>query len=67
MLRGANKADAGKELETQKEVVVSMLLRLIQYHQVGGRYGGVVPGRGRERGNSTGTWDSLVARGAVGL
>ncbi|ETE61475.1 Huntingtin, partial [Ophiophagus hannah] len=33
ILRGANKADAGKELETQKEVVVSMLLRLIQYHQ----------------------------------
>ena len=39
VLRGANKADAGKELETQKEVVVSMLLRLIQYHQVrGGRH-----------------------------
>lgn len=35
VLRGTNKADAGKELETQKEVVVSMLLRLIQYHQVG--------------------------------
>ncbi|KAG8508650.1 LOW QUALITY PROTEIN: Huntingtin [Galemys pyrenaicus] len=34
VLRGASKADAGKELETQKEVVVSMLLRLIQYHQV---------------------------------
>ncbi|CAN2388520.1 positive regulation of aggrephagy [Pristimantis euphronides] len=34
LLRGANKADAGKELETQKEVVVSMLLRLIQYHPV---------------------------------
>ncbi|XP_062991957.1 huntingtin isoform X2 [Elgaria multicarinata webbii] len=34
ILRGANKADAGKELETQKEVVISMLLRLIQYHQV---------------------------------
>ncbi|KAM4708326.1 huntingtin [Discoglossus pictus] len=34
VLRGANKADAGKELEIQKEVVVSMLLRLIQYHQV---------------------------------
>uniref|UniRef100_A0A673TZ91 Huntingtin n=1 Tax=Suricata suricatta TaxID=37032 RepID=A0A673TZ91_SURSU len=34
VLRGANKADAGKELETQKEVVVSMLLRLVQYHQV---------------------------------
>ena len=39
MLRGSNKADAGKELETQKEVVVSMLLRLIQYHQVGGAHG----------------------------
>uniref|UniRef100_A0A8D2ABU0 Huntingtin n=1 Tax=Sus scrofa TaxID=9823 RepID=A0A8D2ABU0_PIG len=34
VLRGTNKADAGKELETQKEVVVSMLLRLVQYHQV---------------------------------
>ena len=34
VLRGCNKADAGKELDTQKEVVVSMLLRLIQYHQV---------------------------------
>ncbi|XP_033945672.1 huntingtin isoform X3 [Pseudochaenichthys georgianus] len=34
VLRGSNKADAGKELETQKEVVVSMLLRLVQHHQV---------------------------------
>ncbi|XP_072319504.1 huntingtin isoform X4 [Eucyclogobius newberryi] len=34
VLRGSNKADAGKELDIQKEVVVSMLLRLIQYHQV---------------------------------
>ncbi|KAJ8272123.1 hypothetical protein COCON_G00109820 [Conger conger] len=34
VLRGSNKADAGRELETQKEVVVSMLLRLIQHHQV---------------------------------
>ncbi|XP_051558828.1 huntingtin-like isoform X3 [Myxocyprinus asiaticus] len=34
VLRGSNKADAGKELDTQKEVVVSMLLRLIQHHQV---------------------------------
>ncbi|XP_071359999.1 huntingtin isoform X3 [Trachinotus anak] len=34
VLRGSNKADAGKELDTQKEVVVSMLLRLVQYHQV---------------------------------
>ena len=39
VLRGTNKADAGKELETQKEVVVSMLLRLIQYHQVRGGAG----------------------------
>ena len=39
VLRGTNKADAGKELETQKEVVVSMLLRLIQYHQVRGGVG----------------------------
>lgn len=43
VLRGANKADAGKELETQKEVVVSMLLRLIQYHQVRGVRGRAVP------------------------
>ncbi|KAG8015101.1 Huntingtin, partial [Nibea albiflora] len=34
VLRGSNKADAGKELDTQKEVVVSMLLRLVQYHQM---------------------------------
>lgn len=34
VLRGSNKADAGKELDTQKEVVVSMLLRLVQHHQV---------------------------------
>ncbi|XP_065121575.1 huntingtin isoform X3 [Paramisgurnus dabryanus] len=34
VLRGSNKADAGKELDIQKEVVVSMLLRLIQHHQV---------------------------------
>ncbi|KAJ8336106.1 hypothetical protein SKAU_G00394490 [Synaphobranchus kaupii] len=34
VLRGSNKADAGRELDTQKEVVVSMLLRLIQHHQV---------------------------------
>lgn len=37
LLRGSNKADAGKELDTQKEVVVSMLLRLVQYHQVRSR------------------------------
>ncbi|XP_014662838.1 PREDICTED: huntingtin-like [Priapulus caudatus] len=29
-----NKADIGKELETQREVVVSMLFRLVHYHQV---------------------------------
>ncbi|XP_024914358.1 huntingtin isoform X2 [Cynoglossus semilaevis] len=34
VLRGSNKADAGKELDIQKEVVVSMLLRLVQHHQV---------------------------------
>uniref|UniRef100_UPI00358E7878 huntingtin isoform X3 n=1 Tax=Myxine glutinosa TaxID=7769 RepID=UPI00358E7878 len=34
VLRGNSKADAGRDLETQKEVVVSMLLRLIEYHQV---------------------------------
>lgn len=49
VLRGANKADAGKELETQKEVVVSMLLRLIQYHQVRG--GGALTGTADAAGN----------------
>lgn len=34
LLRGASKSDISKELETQREVIVSMLLRLIQYHQV---------------------------------
>lgn len=29
-----NKVDIGKELETQREVVVSMLFRLVHYHQV---------------------------------
>ncbi|XP_053407184.1 huntingtin-like isoform X2 [Mercenaria mercenaria] len=33
LLRGASKSDISKELETQREVIVSMLLRLIQYHQ----------------------------------
>ncbi|KAK3589444.1 hypothetical protein CHS0354_020780 [Potamilus streckersoni] len=33
LLRGSNKSDISKDLETQREVVVSMLLRLIQYHQ----------------------------------
>ena len=34
LLRGANKSDISKELETQREVLVSMLLRLINYYQV---------------------------------
>ncbi|XP_076357189.1 huntingtin isoform X3 [Tachypleus tridentatus] len=34
LLRGSNKIDSGKELDTQREVVVFMLLRLIQYPQV---------------------------------
>lgn len=34
LLRGNSKSDVGKELETQREVVVSMLLRLINYYQV---------------------------------
>lgn len=34
LLRGVNKADISKDLETQREVIVSMLLRLIQYYQV---------------------------------
>ncbi|KAL8615828.1 hypothetical protein ACOMHN_048536 [Nucella lapillus] len=33
LLRGTARSDVSKELETQREVVVSMLLRLIQYHQ----------------------------------
>ncbi|XP_052100645.1 huntingtin-like [Mytilus californianus] len=33
LLRGVNKADISKDLETQREVIVSMLLRLIQYYQ----------------------------------
>lgn len=34
VVRNSGKADVGKELETQREVIISMLLRLIQYHQV---------------------------------
>nr|XP_006822985.1 PREDICTED: huntingtin [Saccoglossus kowalevskii] len=34
VLRGSHKADSGKELDTQREVVVSMLIRLIQFHEV---------------------------------
>ncbi len=33
VLRAASKSESSKELETQREVVVSMLLRLLQYHQ----------------------------------
>ncbi|GFR89453.1 huntingtin [Elysia marginata] len=33
LLRGTVKSEVGKDLETQREVVVSMLLRLVQYHQ----------------------------------
>ncbi|XP_029645621.1 huntingtin isoform X2 [Octopus sinensis] len=33
LLRGTNKSDGGKDLETQREVVVSMLLRLINFYQ----------------------------------
>ncbi|XP_056004424.1 huntingtin-like isoform X2 [Ostrea edulis] len=33
LLRGGNKPDISRDLETQREVVVSMLLRLIQYYQ----------------------------------
>ncbi|XP_077992227.1 huntingtin-like [Glandiceps talaboti] len=34
VLRGSSKADSLKELDTQREVVISMLIRLIQYHEV---------------------------------
>ncbi|XP_066278564.1 huntingtin-like isoform X4 [Branchiostoma lanceolatum] len=34
VLRGNSKADQGKELDTQREVVVSMLVRLIHYPEV---------------------------------
>nr|KAG5686381.1 hypothetical protein BaRGS_018689 [Batillaria attramentaria] len=33
LLRGTARSEVSKELETQREVVVSFLLRLIQYHQ----------------------------------
>jgi huntingtin len=33
LLRGTSRSDVSKELETQREVVVSMLLRLVRYHQ----------------------------------
>lgn len=35
VVRGANKSNLGKDLETQQEVVISMLLRLLPYYQVG--------------------------------
>ena len=34
VLRGTAKGDASRDLETQREVVMSMLLRLNQYYQV---------------------------------
>lgn len=34
MLRTSGKADAAKEVETQREVVLSMLLRFVQYSEV---------------------------------
>lgn len=34
IVRAMNKSDAGKDLETQREVVISMLLRLLQHYQV---------------------------------
>ncbi len=34
VLRSGGKSDAGRDIDTQREVVVSMLLRLIRYYQV---------------------------------
>lgn len=34
LLRGTVKSEVGKDLETQREVVVSMLLRLVHCYQV---------------------------------
>jgi len=34
IVRPANKSNLSKDLETQQEVVISMLLRLLQHHQV---------------------------------
>jgi len=34
IVRPANKSNINKDLETQQEVVISMLLRLLQHHQV---------------------------------
>ena len=33
VLRCVNKADAGKDVDTQREVVIAMLLKLIKHHQ----------------------------------
>ena len=35
VLRAAGGSDIGEDLETQREVVVSMLLRLVHYPEVG--------------------------------
>lgn len=35
VLRAAGKSDTGEDLETQREVVVSMLLRLVHFPEVG--------------------------------
>lgn len=35
VLRAAGKSDIGEDIETQREVVVSMLLRLVHYPEVG--------------------------------
>jgi len=35
VLRGAGKSGIGEDIETQREVVVSMLLRLVHYPEVG--------------------------------
>ena len=35
VLRAAGKSNIGEDIETQREVVVSMLLRLVHYPEVG--------------------------------
>jgi len=35
VLRAPGKSDIGEDIETQREVVVSMLLRLVQHPEVG--------------------------------
>ena len=40
VLRSSSKADMLKDLDTQREVVVSMLIRLIHFHQVKSRASG---------------------------